>query len=376
MDYASRLDKVKESATFKYSAQAKKDGVINLTQGLINHETPKKIRDAAIKALGEGKTTYTPTRGIPQLREKISDKLKSQNGIKGLEAENILVSCGAKHLIFEAVMALINPGEQVALPNPSWVSYESIVHLAEGKIIWLPLKAHEGFIPDDDFFSRLEDSNPKIIFMNSPINPTGAVYPKKTIKKIIDLAERKDAWIISDEIYERIIYDGRHFSPASVYDKTITINGYSKEFSMTGWRLGYAASKVEEVIDRMNIIQSQSVSCATSFVQYAALEAYSKEVSDEVEDMVSELKHRRNLLVEGLSDLGVLNYSPQGAFYLFPKLGGDDIRLADKLLEDGVGVIPGSPFGSAGQGCVRISYGFIPADRIDEVVVKFAGSIK
>ncbi len=373
MDFASRLDKVGESATFKYSSMAKREGVLNLTQGLINYRTPSRIIEAAERAMREGKTSYTPTRGIPELREKIALKLEEENNIEALDPENILVSAGAKQVIFEAVMALVDRGVEVAVPNPSWVSYEPIINLAEGRIVWLPLKLEEGFIPGEDFLSELENSNPQLIFMNSPNNPTGAVYPKKVIREIVDIADRKNAWILSDEIYEKIIYRGEHFSPGSIYDKTITVNGFSKEYSMTGWRLGYCACPEKGVIDKMNIIQSQSVSCATSFVQYAALEAFTEEVKSGVKEMVSDLGNRRDLLVEGLGAAGLLGYKPCGAFYIFPRLGdGDDIKLADRLLEEGVGVIPGSPFGSSGKGCIRISYGFIPRDKIKDVVEKLS----
>ncbi len=373
MKFASRLDKVGESATFKYSSLAKGEGILNLTQGLINYRTPPSIVEAAEKAMREGKTSYTPTRGIPELREKIALKLEEENNIEDLGPENILVSAGAKQVIFEAVMALVERGVEVAIPNPSWVSYEPIINLAEGEIVWLPLNSDEGFIPGEDFLSKLENSNPKLIFMNSPNNPTGAVYPRKVIEEIVDIAERKNAWILSDEIYEKIIYEGEHFSPASIYDKTITVNGFSKEYSMTGWRLGYCACKNSDLLDKMNIIQSQSVSCATSFVQYAAIEAFTQDVRAGVKQMLSDLRDRRNLLVEGLVAAGLLDYEPDGAFYVFPQLGdGDDIKIADRLLEEGVGVIPGSPFGSQGVGCVRISYGFVSKDKIKEVVEKLS----
>ena len=372
MKFASRLKRVNESVTFRYSALAKGEGVINLTHGVTNFNTPKRIVDATKKAIDEGKTIYTQTRGIPELRKKIAEKLYRENGIEGLDIDNILVSTGAKQIIFEAVMALINKGDEVAIPDPSWVSYESIINIAQGKVVWLKTKPENGFIPDDNFLSELENSNPKLILINSPNNPTGVVYPKRIIKKIVDIAERKDSWILSDEIYEKIIYEGEHFSPGSIYDKTITVNGFSKEFSMTGWRLGYGASPIKKIIDKMNIIQSQSVSCAVSFVQYGALEAFSNDVKDDVKRMVNELKIRRDLLVDGLKNIGLINYKnykPNGAFYVFPKLSdGNDIEIADNLLRNGIGIIPGSPFGSSGRGCVRMSYGSISKEKIGEVL--------
>ncbi|MCK4491671.1 MAG: pyridoxal phosphate-dependent aminotransferase [Candidatus Altiarchaeales archaeon] len=360
MKFASRIGGVGASATFKYSALAKKEGVVNLTIGRTEFSTPNTIVEAAKKALDEGRIHYTPTRGIPELREKITEKLEKENNIRDINPEKILVSTGAKQVIFEAIMSLIGRGDKVGMPDPSWVSYESIVKIAEGDIVWLPLKHEKGFIPDEDFLSALENSDAKLVFINSPNNPTGAVYPEKVIRKVADIAERKDMWIISDEIYEKIIYEGKHFSAGSIYPKTITVGGFSKEFSMTGWRLGYAACPEKEVIDKMNIIQSQSVSCAVSFVQYAATLAFTPEVREETRIMKETLRKRRDYLARRLRDMQVLERIPSGAFYIFPNFGEiDDVALTEKLLRRGVGVIPGSAFGSEGTGCVRISYGAV-----------------
>jgi len=365
MEFASRLSNVEESATFKYSSLAKREGIINLTIGRTNFLTPRLIVRAAVSALENGRIHYTPTKGIPELRELLAKKLRRENGIQNLDPDKILVSAGAKHIIFEIVMALIGEHDKVAIPNPSWVSYEQIVNLAEGDIIWLPLKPENNFIPDEEFFSALENSSPKLIMLNSPNNPTGAVYPEGIIRKIVDIAEQKGCWLLSDEIYEKILYEGDHFSAGSIYPKTITVNGFSKEFSMTGWRLGYAACPDRNLIDRVNLIQSQSVSCATSFVQYAALAAFKDEVSDEVKKMILELRERRDRFVQGLDEVLDTKLNPAGAFYIFPYFGGNDLELADKLLSNGVGVIPGSPFGSRGRGCVRISYGAVSVDEIE-----------
>jgi len=221
MEFAARLSNVEESATFKYSSLAKKEGIINLTIGRTNFTTPSLITRAAVSALENGKVHYTPTRGIPELREMLAKKLRRENNIPDIGPDNILVSSGAKQIIFEAVLALIGKGDTVALPNPSWVSYEQIVNLAEGEITWLPLKPENNFVPDEEFLSALENSSPKLIMLNSPNNPTGAVYPEKTIRKIVDIAERKDCWLLFDEIYEKIIYEGEHFSAGSIYPKTI-----------------------------------------------------------------------------------------------------------------------------------------------------------
>ena len=366
MEFAPRLSGVEESATFRYSSLANKEGIIDLTIGRTNFITPRLITRAAVSALENGKIHYTPTRGIPELRKMLARKFRWGNNLPDIGPENIIVSAGAKQIIFEAVMALIGKGDTVALPDPSWVSYGQIVNLAEGRITWLPLNSENNFIPDEEFLSTLENSSPRLILLNSPNNPTGAVYPEKTIRKIVDIAERKDCWILSDEIYEKIIYEGKHFSPGSIYPKTITVNGFSKEFSMTGWRLGYCACPEQELIDKMNLIQSQSVSCATSFVQYGALAAFKEEVIGERDRMVIELKERRDRFVKGMNGLSDTRVDPAGAFYLFPHFGDiDDLGLADKLLSNGVGVIPGSPFGSRGEGCARISYGAVSLDEIE-----------
>ncbi|MEA3255686.1 MAG: pyridoxal phosphate-dependent aminotransferase [Candidatus Altiarchaeota archaeon] len=368
MDYSDRVSKLRESATFKYSAMAKREGVINLTIGRTNFDTPGAIKEAAKKALDEGKVHYTPTKGISGLRGKIVEKLRRDNGILDLDEERVIISTGAKQIIFEAVMALIDEGDQVAVPDPSWVSYESIVKLTGGEVIWLPLKAENGFIPDEKFFSVLENSNPKLILLNSPNNPTGAVYPEKVIRRIVDIAERKDSWIISDEIYEKLIYEGEHFSAGSIYPRCIVVNGFSKEYSMTGWRLGYAACSIKELIDKMNLIQGQTVSCATSFVQYGALAAFSEEVCEETERMRDELRKRRDYLMNRLDKMNVVCTKPGGAFYVFPPVGVDDIEFTDRLLERRVAVIPGSPFGPSGKGCVRMSYGAASLEELGEAV--------
>ncbi len=377
MEYAKRMTRIKESTTFKYSALARKPGVIDLTIGRTNYDTPKAIKDATKKALDEGKVHYTPTKGIPELRERIAEKLIAVNGIEGIDKEKVLVSAGAKQLIFEAVLATVNEGDTVAIPDPSWVSYESIVEFAGGMVDWLPTYPEEGFIPGERFFSALENSMPKLIFLNSPNNPTGAVYPKKVIKRIADIAARKNAWLVSDEIYEELIYEGEHFSAGSIYDKCIVVNGYSKNLSMTGWRLGYAACRDKEIIDKMNMIQEQSVSCATSFAQYGAVAAYGKDAGKETATMREDLRKRRDYLIGRLEDLDVVCVKPSGAFYAFPSFKeDDDIKLADKLIENGVATVPGSPFGSKGKGCLRLSYGASKIEELEEAVKRIERTIQ
>ncbi|MBN2015160.1 MAG: pyridoxal phosphate-dependent aminotransferase [Candidatus Altiarchaeota archaeon] len=376
MRFSSRLKGVDESATFKYSRLAKERKMINLTIGRTGFDTPPIIKEATKKALDEGKVHYTPTKGIPELRKAIARKLVEENKIQNLDEEHVLVSVGAKHVIYEAVMSIIQRGDVVAISNPSWVSYESIARLSEGRTAWIPLKPENGFIPDDDFYAVLEDSKPRMILINSPNNPTGAVYPEKAIRKVVDIAERNESIILSDEIYERIIYEGKHFSAGSIYEDTITVNGFSKEFSMTGWRLAYAASQNKEIIEKMDIIQAQTVSCAVSFIQYGALKAFTEEARRDVMKMIAILKKRRDCLIDGMKKTRAVMEKPSGAFYVFPFFeGADDIELADKLMDEGVGVIPGSPFGSAGHGCLRMSYGDAEIEDLRKAVDILKGII-
>jgi len=356
--FAKRVLDVQPSATFKYSALAKKPGTINLTLGRPGFNTPQIIVDAAKKALDEGQHHYGPTKGIPELRAKIAERLAKENGIKGIDAEKVIVSMGAKNILFEAIMAMVDRGDKVAIANPSWVSYESMVQLAEGEVAWMTTKPENGFVPDGDFLSELDSSKAKILIVNTPNNPTGAVYPEKVLRQIIDVADDNDMWIISDECYDTIVYDGKHFSIGSVYDKTITVNAFSKPYSMTGWRLGYAACPDAEVIEKMTTIQEQSISNPVSFAQYGALASFTPEAQKATKEMTAEFKKRRDYSMKRIAEFKCTCVKPGGAFYIFPCFTGkDDIKLADELLAVGVGTVPGSPFGSRGKGCIRLSYG-------------------
>lgn len=357
--FADRVMEVQPSATFKYDAAAKKPGVINLTVGRPDFDTPQVIKEAAKKALNEGRVHYTASKGIPELREAIAEKLEAENNIADLDRDKILVSGGGKQIIYCILMALAGKGDVVAIPNPSWVTYEAQIKLANAEVEWLTLKPEEGFVPGDDFMTQLEETNAKLLILNSPSNPTGAVIPERTIKKIMDVCDEREMFVISDEIYEKLIYEGKHYSPASEYENVITVNGFSKTYSMTGWRLGYCAYANRDVIDRIEIIHQQSLSCCTSFAQYGALAAFSDEAKNASDKMCEEFRSRRDYVMKRIREMDdVVCVKPNGAFYIFPHFNGpDDLELADKLLEKGVGVVPGSAFGSQGRGCIRISYG-------------------
>jgi len=373
--FADRVLEVQPSATFKYDAAAKIPGVINLTVGRPDFDTPQVIKEAAKKALDEGRVHYTPSKGIPELREAIAEKLEAENNIADLNEDKILVSGGGKQIIYCILMALASKGDVVAIPNPSWVSYEAQIKLANAEVEWLTLKPEEGFVPGDDFMTQLEETTAKLLILNSPSNPTGAVIPKRIIKKIMDVCVKKEMFVVSDEIYEKLIYEGQHYSPASEYENVITVNGFSKTYSMTGWRLGYCAYANRDVIDRIDIIHQQSLSCCTSFAQYGALAAFSDEAKEASEKMCEEFRRRRDYVMKRIREMDdVVCVKPNGAFYVFPYFKGpDDLELADKLLEKGVGVVPGSAFGSQGRGCIRISYGSANINLLSQAFDRIIG---
>ncbi len=353
-----RLARIKPSATLRISAIAKelaKQGkpVVNMSVGEPDFVTPKHIIDAAIKALNEGRVFYTPTRGIPELLEAIAEKVRDENGIPA-EAENVIVTPGAKYAIFEAIMATVERGDEVILLDPSWVSYEPCVLMAEGKPVWVPHA--EGF--EDAPIEEYITPKTRMIVINTPNNPLGVVYPRGFLKKVRDLAVDHDLLVLADEIYEKIVFEGEHVSLASLdgmFERTITINGFSKAYSMTGWRLGYAVAD-EGIIKEMNKIQSHSVSHPTSFVQYAGIAALRGDQSF-VRMMVDEFKARRDLLVKGLDELGVEYAPPKGAFYLFMNVGRDGVEFSEEFLKrEFVAVTPGEAFGMAYRSWVRVSY--------------------
>ncbi len=355
---ANRIEVVQPSATLRISTMAKelaKQGkdVIDMSVGEPDFVTPKHIIEAAYKAMQEGKVFYTPTRGIPELLEAIAEKLRTENGID-VSSENIIVTPGAKYAIFEAMMCLIQEGDEVLLLDPAWVSFEACILMAGGKPVWVKHDEDFSDAPIEDYIT----SNTKMIVINSPNNPLGVVYPKEFLKKVRDLAVDKDLLVMSDEIYEKIIYEGEHVSIASLdgmLERTITINGFSKTYSMTGWRLGYAAAP-EWIIQRMNRMQSHSVSHPASFVQYAGVAALKGDQSF-IKDVVAEFKARRDMIIEKLKELGLEFAPPKGSFYMFVNVERDAVEFCEEFLKkEYVALTPGSAFGLSYRTWVRISY--------------------
>jgi len=338
--------------------------VISLAAGEPDFATPKPVRDAAIAALNAGFTKYGPTPGDPELRKVISDKLWNENGVRAA-VEQIVVSTGAKQSLFNACNVLLDPGDEVILIAPYWMTYPEQVRLAGGTPVKVQTTAESDFVPS---LVQLQDAvspRTKAILINSPANPTGAVFPRRTIEGIAELAVKHDFWVIADEIYEKLVYGEEHVSIASfgseIAERAITIGGCSKTYAMTGWRIGFAAAPVA-VAKAMSNFQDQVTSNANSFAQRGAIRAFMLSDSS-VEDMRSEYESRRNLVIELLREIPDVSVNvPHGAFYAMPDVSAylgqrmkTDMELAEYLLDEvKVATVPGSVF--EGHGHIRLSY--------------------
>ncbi len=376
---SARMASIHESTTLKISAMARKltaSGldIIDMGVGEPDFDTPKHIVEAGCNSIKMGETHYSPTAGIPELRRAISEKLCRDNSLHAT-ADDVIVTPGAKMAVFAAIQALLQEGDECVLIGPSWVSYEPCVAFSGASVNWG--NVDENFRPLD----LAANINPKtrLILVNSPSNPTGAVFDKSVLSEIRDLAEDHNLFVISDEIYEKIIYDHMHISIGSLpgmEDRTVTINGFSKAYAMTGWRLGYLTGP-RETLKWVTRLLSHSVSQATTFVQRAGVAAM-QGPQDEVASMVAEFRARRDLLVGGLKSLGIPCSNPGGAFYVFPdvsEFGGGD-AFTDKLLKDAlIAATPGSAFGPGGENHVRLSYA-TSQSRIKEALERIEKTLK
>ncbi|MEN3013538.1 MAG: pyridoxal phosphate-dependent aminotransferase [Endomicrobiia bacterium] len=372
---SSKVLKVSPSATLGITAKAKQlksQGikVIAFAAGEPDFDTPDFIKQKAKESLDKGLTKYTPTAGIPELKQAICEKLKKENNLE-YTPEEVLVSCGAKHSIFNAVMALVDDGDEVLLPKPYWVSYPEMIKFAGGKIVEIPTDEKTNFKIKAEQLKQYITSKTKLLILNYPSNPTGMMYTKKELEEIAKVLVESQIYCISDEIYEKLVYDGVEFvSIASLGPEikklTITVNGLSKSCSMTGWRVGYACGP-KEIIQAMSNLQDHSTSNITTFVQYASVDAI-KFGEDSIRKMVQEFKIRRDFIVEEINKIpGLSTIKPQGAFYVWvniKKLKGknynnttitDSMKLTELLLTEAkVAVIPGCVFGD--DDYIRLSY--------------------
>jgi aspartate aminotransferase len=373
--FAGRVAKVKPSATLRIAAEAnrlKAQGVdiVSLAAGEPDFETPAHIQEALVAAMHAGRNRYTPTPGVPDLLAAISAKLKADNGLS-YAPEQVIVGAGAKNVIYTAMQVLVDAKDEVVVLAPFWVSYPDQVFLNDGRPVIIRTREADGFVVNPSILAKTVGRNTKAIVLNSPSNPTGAGYTKADLARVAEIAVANDLWIISDEIYEKIVFDGfEHLSIASlspeVAARTITVNGMSKSYAMTGWRLGYAAGP-PEVIKAMNIVQSQNVSNAPSIVQWAGIAALTGDQGC-VDEMVRAFQERKDYVVGRLNGMtGIWCHEPKGAFYVFPRVAhyfgmkaGDleiegSMELAQYLLDSArVSVIPGAAFG--GDEYLRLSF--------------------
>jgi len=347
--FSENIAKIDTSGIRKIFEAAGSD-TINLGLGQPDFDTPEHIKAAAIKAINEGFTGYTIGSGIPELREALSLKFKEENGFS-VSPQEIIVTSGASEALAIALAALLNPGDEVLISNPGFVSYNALTEILNGRAVSVPLAEDLTMKPE----AVLEKITPKTraIVLNSPSNPTGAVSSRVDIKALTEIAEDHNITILSDEVYEYFIYEGEHVSPASYSDNVITVNATSKSYAMTGWRLGYVAARAE-YIGQMLKVHQYIQACANSVAQKAAYAAVTGP-KDSVNAMKEEFRKRRDVLVKGLNELGMECALPKGAFYAFPKVS-DSAQVASKLISNGVIVVPGTAFGSEGDGYIRISY--------------------
>jgi len=375
MRFAKRIERIKPSPTLAITAKAnalRAEGrdIISFGAGEPDFDTPANIREAAIGSIQDGFTRYTPVGGIPELKDAIIEKLRRDNGLAYTRAQ-IVVSCGAKHVLYNLAQALFEEGDEVVIPSPYWVSYPDIVLLAGATPVILDTWEADGFKVTPDRLEETITARTKALVLNTPSNPTGVTYTFDELKALAEVIVEKDMVVISDEIYEKIVYDGFPFSGIAMIGeearkRSVVVNGVSKAYAMTGWRIGYAAGP-EDIISAMTKIQSQNTSNPTSISQKAAVEALNGDQSA-VGEMVAAFSERRNYIVDALNKMaGVSCRNPEGAFYVFPDVSAlygktcegsmvtGSASFAEYLLDvANVAVVPGVAFGNDAH--IRLSY--------------------
>lgn len=374
---SERVSNLSESATLEMTRRSRElkaagKDVINLSIGEPDFNTPECVKDAAKKAIDENLTHYTPVSGFPELRQAIAEKFKRDNQLD-YKAENIVVSNGAKQSIANAILCLVDPGDEVLVPAPYWVSYPEIIKLAGGKIVELPTSIHSDFKVTPEQVEEAITEQTKVFIFSSPCNPSGSVYSAEELKALAEVFSRhENIFVISDEIYEYINFKGRHESIAcygNIKDRVITVNGVSKGFAMTGWRIGYIGAPAY-LAKACDTLQGQYTSGASSIAQMASLKAVGTDpcTSEDLKKMLNAFRERRDLVIEKLRDIpGIKTNVPDGAFYIFPNVeayfgkskGGTQIKnsydFCMYLLNSAhVATVPGMAFGN--RACIRISY--------------------
>ena len=393
MMLSMRAQSINPSLTLGITARAKAmraEGIdiIGFGAGEPDFDTPDHIKQEAYKAISEGFTKYTPTSGIPELKQAVCDRYREDNGLNYQPSE-IIISCGAKHSIYNCIQVLCDPGDEVILPSPYWVSYPEQIRVTGAVPVIIETSEASGFKVDPDTLSQNLTQKTKLLILNSPSNPTGAVYSEDELRSIATIVAEKGIWVISDEIYDKIIYDGfKQVSIASINDevkaRTLVVNGVSKAYSMTGWRIGYVAGD-KDVVGAMSNLQDHSTSNPTSIAQKAALAALTG-TQEPVKQMTKEFEKRRTYMVDRLNQIpGFSCLMPKGAFYAFVnisqvygksfngKMISNSMDMTELLLSEAkVAVLPGSPFGA--DNYLRLSYAtsmeniVSGLDRIGEVI--------
>ncbi len=366
MQFAERMQRLGTETAFEVLAKAKAleaqgKHIIHLEIGEPDFDTPGHIIEAAVRSLHSGRTHYTPAAGIPELREAVVKDVARRRGVE-VSPQNVVVTPGAKPIMFFAILALIDEGDEVIYPNPGFPIYESVIHFVGGKAVPLPIKEEKGFSFDINDLNALVTDRTKMIIINTPANPTGGILSKSDIEAIAAIARERNIWVLSDEVYKNIIYEGEHVSimaEPGMLDRTILLDGFSKTYAMTGWRLGFGVmpKALAEKVERLMI---NSNSCTATFVQDAGVAALLGP-HDEPDRMVEEFRRRRDVIVKGLNELpGVSCIMPKGAFYVFPnvkQIPMSSRELSDYILnEANVAVLSGTAFGEYGDGYLRLSY--------------------
>lgn len=367
MEYAQRTHHLAPEGAYQVLAKAGQleaagKEIIHFEIGQPDYDTFSNVSLAGIKAISEGKTRYTHPAGIPLLREVIAEDIGRRRGIT-IHPDEVVVSPGGKPNLFFPALALIEPGDEVIYPNPGFPTYEAMIGVAGGVPVPVPLLEENDFSFDLDAFDKLINERTKLVILNSPSNPTGGVIPRQDLEHIAAQCQKFNCWVMSDEIYTRLAYDGMEVSSIvslpGMQERTIIADGFSKTYSMTGWRLGFGIMP-KKLAECVGLLLTHALGSTAHFTQFAGVEALSGP-QDMVDSMLNEYQRRRDIVVAGLNAIpGITCRKPQGAFYAFPNIRGTGMtsdELANMILEKaGVALLPGSSFGKFGEGYLRLSY--------------------
>ena len=373
MPYARRVANLSPEGAYAVLARAQAleaEGrqIIHLEIGQPDFETYPHIKKVGMQAIRDGYTRYNPPAGVPQLREVIADKAGAQRGIQ-IDPRQVVIGPGAKPGLFFPSLALIEPGDEVLFPDPGFPTYPAMIEISGGIPVPVPLREENNFSFDLQALDELLTAKTRLIILNSPANPTGGVIPRSDLEHIAQAAIERQIWVISDEIYARLVYDGKSvpsiFTLPGMAEHTVIVDGFSKTYSMTGWRLGYAIMPFS-LAERVELLLTHSVGCTATFTQMAGIEALTSS-QEMVSSKMTEFQQRRDQMVSGLNAIpGVHCQVPQGAFYAFPNVSAFNIpvrQLASRLLEEAaVAVLPGTDFGENGEGYLRLCYAAAPED--------------